>query len=48
VADLTAFFSVDITKGSRTGYLVEAGPTQQIFESPAEVLTKEYVSGHFS
>jgi len=48
VADLTAFFSVDISKGSRTGYLVEAGRTQQIFESPAEVLTKEYVSGHFS
>ncbi|HEY7037372.1 MAG TPA: phosphate ABC transporter ATP-binding protein PstB [Methylomirabilota bacterium] len=48
VADLTAFFSVDITRGSRTGYLVECGPTQQVFESPAEALTKEYVAGHFS
>jgi len=48
VADLTAFFSVDITKGTRTGYLVESGPTQQVFDSPAELLTKEYVSGHFS
>jgi phosphate transport system ATP-binding protein len=48
VADETAFFSVDITKGARTGYLVESGPTQQVFESPAELLTKEYVSGHFS
>jgi phosphate transport system ATP-binding protein len=48
VADVTAFFSVDITKGTRTGYLVESGPTQQVFESPAELLTKEYVSGHFS
>jgi phosphate transport system ATP-binding protein len=48
VADRTAFFSVDITKGTRTGYLVEAGATPQIFESPAESLTKEYVSGHFS
>src|SRR6266481_7102073 len=48
VADTTAFFSVDITKGTRTGYLVESGPTQQVFESPAEMLTKEYVSGHFS
>jgi phosphate transport system ATP-binding protein len=48
VADETAFFSVDITKGTRTGYLVESGPTQQVFESPAEMLTKEYVSGHFS
>jgi phosphate transport system ATP-binding protein len=48
VADQTAFFSVDISKGSRTGYLVEAGPTQQVFESPREQLTKEYVSGQFS
>jgi len=48
VADVTAFFSVDISKGSRTGYLVEAGQTQQIFESPREQLTKEYVSGQFS
>ena len=48
VADMTAFFSVDISKGSRTGYLVETGPTEQIFESPQEQLTKEYVSGQFS
>ena len=48
VADMTAFFSVDISKGSRTGYLVEAGPTKQLFESPQEQLTKEYVSGQFS
>ena len=48
VADITAFFSVDISKGSRTGYLVESGPTKQIFESPRESLTKEYVSGAFS
>ena len=45
VADTTAFFSVDISQGSRTGYLVESGPTKQIFESPREQLTKEYVSG---
>jgi phosphate transport system ATP-binding protein len=48
VADVTAFFSVDISKGNRTGYLVETGPTQQVFESPREQLTKEYVSGQFS
>ena len=48
VADITAFFSVDISKGSRTGYLVESGPTKQLFESPREQLTKEYVSGQFS
>ena len=34
VADITAFFSVDISKGGRTGYLVEIGPTAQIFENP--------------
>jgi len=48
VADITAFFSVDISKGSRTGYLVEIGPTKAIFGSPREQLTKEYVSGQFS
>jgi phosphate transport system ATP-binding protein len=48
VADMTAFFSVDISKGTRTGYLVESGPTRQVFEDPREKLTKEYVSGQFS
>jgi phosphate transport system ATP-binding protein len=48
VADVTAFFSVDISKGSRTGYLVESGPTKQVFESPRETLTKQYVAGQFS
>ncbi len=31
VADKTAFFGVDISRGSRTGYLVEMGQTEQIF-----------------
>jgi phosphate transport system ATP-binding protein len=48
VADVTAFFSVDISQGSRTGYLVEVGATKQVFEAPREQLTKEYVSGQFS
>jgi phosphate transport system ATP-binding protein len=48
VADITAFFSVDISKGSRTGYLVEFGPTRALFESPREQLTKEYVTSQFS
>lgn len=48
VADNTAFFSVDISKGERTGYLVEMGNTEQVFESPQETLTKEYISGEFS
>lgn len=48
VADKTAFFSVDISQGGRTGYLVEMGETRQIFEDPKEQLTKQYVAGEFS
>ncbi len=48
VADITAFFSVDISEGSRTGYLVESGPTRELFDNPREQLTKEYVTGQFS
>jgi phosphate transport system ATP-binding protein len=48
VADTTAFFSVDISGGNRTGYLVEMAPTKQIFEEPKEKLTREYVRGEFS
>ena len=48
VADETMFFSVDISKGGRTGYLVEAGPTESVFSDPQQELTKQYVSGHFS
>ena len=48
VADITAFFGVDISHGGRTGYLVELGETEQIFQAPREQLTKEYVRGEFS
>lgn len=48
VADKTAFFSVDISKGGRTGYLVEMGDTDQIFDAPQVELTKEYIRGEFS
>jgi phosphate transport system ATP-binding protein len=48
VADKTAFFSVEISKGGRTGYLVEMGETDQIFEAPQAELTKEYIRGEFS
>ncbi len=48
VADTTAFFSVDISQGGRTGYLVEMGPTEQVFQAPRERLTREYVAGEFS
>lgn len=48
VADKTAFFSVDISQGGRTGYLVEMGDTQQIFEDPKATLTQQYIAGEFS
>lgn len=39
VSDQTAFFY--------KGHLVEAGPTQQIFEAPKEELTEQYITGRF-
>jgi phosphate transport system ATP-binding protein len=48
VADQTAFFAVDISKGGRTGYLVEMAPTAHLFENPQQKLTKEYLQGEFS
>jgi phosphate transport system ATP-binding protein len=48
VADTTAFLYVDTTQGGRTGYLVEFGPTTQIFESPREKHTQDYIAGAFS
>ena len=48
VADETMFFAVDISQGGRTGYLVESGPTAQLFADPQQQLTKQYVGGQFS
>jgi phosphate transport system ATP-binding protein len=48
VADVTAFFSVDISQGGRTGHLVEIGQTEQVFEAPEAQMTKEYIRGEFS
>jgi phosphate transport system ATP-binding protein len=47
VSDRTAFFSVlvDSKSDTRTGVLVEYGPTAQIFESPRDPRTEAYVSG---
>jgi len=44
VSDSTAFF---LMSDDGAGYLVEAGPTQQIFSAPRERLTEDYVSGRF-
>ncbi|WP_233270360.1 phosphate ABC transporter ATP-binding protein PstB [Chachezhania sediminis] len=48
VADTTAFFSVDISKGGRTGFLVETGPTKELFSNPKQELTRNYLAGEFS
>jgi phosphate transport system ATP-binding protein len=44
VSDTTAFFTMG---EDRAGYLVELGPTSQIFTSPKEQLTEDYISGRF-
>jgi phosphate transport system ATP-binding protein len=48
VADKTAFLYVDATNGQRTGYLVEYGDTDQMFETPQQRRTEEYLRGEFS
>jgi phosphate transport system ATP-binding protein len=48
VADDTAFFYVDTTQGGRTGYLVEAGSTRELFDNPRQELTQQYLRGEFS
>src|SRR5271170_2877323 len=48
VADMTAFLYVDTTQGGRTGYQVEYGPTNALFENPKEKHTRDYLSGEFS
>jgi phosphate transport system ATP-binding protein len=47
VSDRTAFFSVltDSKNDTRTGVLVEYGPTRQIFEAPRDSRTQAYVTG---
>ena len=47
VSDRTAFFYVltDTKSDTRTGVLVEYGPTKQIFEDPQDPRTQAYVAG---
>jgi phosphate transport system ATP-binding protein len=47
IADMTAFLYVDTSQGGRTGYLVEYGPTIELFENPRETHTQEYLKGKF-
>jgi phosphate transport system ATP-binding protein len=48
VADMTAFFSVDVNEsGSRCGVLVEHAPTVDLFTRPKDERTEAYVTGRF-
>ena len=44
VSDYTAFFSMN---DDRAGYLVEYGPTTQIFTIPENKMTEDYITGRF-
>ena len=43
-SDYTAFFNM---AEDRAGYLVEHGPTEQIFTSPKQKITEDYITGRF-
>jgi phosphate transport system ATP-binding protein len=48
VSDKTAFFNVKLNDtGMRTGRLVEYSPTEQLFTSPKEKDTEDYITGRF-
>jgi phosphate transport system ATP-binding protein len=47
VADRTAFFSLDVSNGRRTGVLVECDDTEVMFTRPADPRTSDYVTGRF-
>jgi len=47
VADLTAFFSLDVSDGKRTGILVEYDRTDKLFTNPGDKRTEDYVTGRF-
>jgi phosphate transport system ATP-binding protein len=44
VSDHTAFFMMD---EDRAGYLVEYGPTKEIFTNPQDQRTEDYITGRF-
>lgn len=47
VSDRTAFFSVNIDDGRRTGRLVEFSETAKLFTTPDEEETENYITGRF-
>jgi len=47
VADMTAFFSLQVGEGKRSGVLVEYDKTDKLFTNPADKRTEDYVTGRF-
>jgi phosphate transport system ATP-binding protein len=47
VADMTAFFSLEVGDGRRSGVLVEYDTTEKIFTNPSDKRTEDYVTGRF-
>jgi phosphate transport system ATP-binding protein len=46
-AERTAFFSLDVSNGRRTGILVEYDDTEKLFTRPDDKRTEDYVTGRF-
>jgi phosphate transport system ATP-binding protein len=47
VADMTAFFSLEVEESRRSGILVEYDETRTIFTTPSDPRTEGYVTGRF-
>jgi phosphate transport system ATP-binding protein len=47
VAERTAFFSLDVSSGRRSGVLVEYDDTEKLFTRPSDQRTEDYVTGRF-
>ena len=49
ISDTTAFFTAEVgaETDTRTGILVEVGPTETIFSNPSDERTENYVTGRF-
>ena len=47
VADMTAFFSLEVADSDRHGILVEYDDTAKLFTHPADKRTEDYVTGRF-
>jgi phosphate transport system ATP-binding protein len=47
VADMTAFFSLEVSDDHRTGVLIEYDETSKLFTTPSDKRTEDYVTGRF-